>query len=67
MDLGIALETIVGARVGVWWDEDETYYKVRSSSCAAQIRGLAMATFVSSGKWRVVLPRHALLTFLQGA
>ncbi len=36
MDLGIALETIVGARVGVWWDEDETYYKVRSSSCAAQ-------------------------------
>ena len=28
MDLGTALETIVGARVGVWWDEDETYYKV---------------------------------------
>jgi len=32
MDLGTALETIVGARVGVWWDEDETFYKV----CTAQ-------------------------------
>lgn len=31
VDLGTALETIVGARVGVWWDEDETYYKVRRS------------------------------------
>lgn len=28
MDLPTALETIVGARVGVWWEEDETYYKV---------------------------------------
>ena len=37
IDLGTALETIVGARVGVWWDEDETYYKVRDSCRAAQI------------------------------
>lgn len=29
IDLATALETVVGARVGVWWDEDETYYKVR--------------------------------------
>ena len=28
MDLPTALETIVGARGGVWWEEDETYYKV---------------------------------------
>ena len=28
IDLATALETVVGARVGVWWDEDETYYKV---------------------------------------
>ena len=28
MDMAAALETIVGARVGVWWDEDETFYKV---------------------------------------
>jgi hypothetical protein len=29
IELATALETVVGARVGVWWDEDETYYRVR--------------------------------------
>ena len=29
INLATALETVVGARVGVWWDEDETFYKVR--------------------------------------
>ena len=43
MDLGTALETMVGARVGVWWDEDETYYKVRNSCHAAQIGKFGMA------------------------
>ena len=38
IDLGSALETIVGARVGVWWDEDETYYKVRRSFGVAWVR-----------------------------
>lgn len=35
MDLPTALETIVGARVGVWWEEDETYYKAGATSCQA--------------------------------
>jgi hypothetical protein len=34
IDLAAALEAVVGARVGVWWDEDETYYKARNPGTA---------------------------------
>ena len=56
MDLGTALETIVGARVGVWWDEDETYYKVRSSLVLLKLGAL---TWHQLPFQKLILPFHS--------